>query len=170
MSKICQFWHFFFPSSVKQSHFYVKYQNNNKFFLAFHVSAWELLADLLQEVSEWSRRKRQDLKFHYSLWKPPNYEFNVFQIEEQKVFRFLFLAVVYIIVTQTTQASTQEEITDWIIYWLPWWRQKCRTTTTKPISNLLISKKIWKKVSTALLQKWKHALVQMGCLKFSKFS
>ena len=57
MSKICQFWHFFFQSSVKESRFYVKYQNNNKSFLAFHFSAWKLLADSAR--SQWMKQKRK---------------------------------------------------------------------------------------------------------------
>lgn len=39
---------------------------------------------------------------------------------------------------------------NWIIYWLPWWRQKCKQTNKKK-SNLLISRKIWKKIYIALL-------------------
>lgn len=138
-----------FQSSVKQSRFYVKYQNNNKSFLAFHFSAWKLLADLLQEAGEWSRRERQDLipllfMDTTKLWIQcfSDLGTNSFQIS------FSDYCISYCNTDNTGQPTRRNH--NWIIYWLPWWRQKCKQTN-KQKSNLLISRKIWKKIYIALL-------------------
>lgn len=101
--------------------------------------------------SQWMKQKRKvRLEIPLLFTETTKLWIQCFSDLGTKGFQISFLTVVCLIVTQTTQASPQEEITDWIIYWPPWWRQKCRPPQKKK-SNLLISRKIWKKNYIALL-------------------
>lgn len=116
---------FLFLKFSKSKLFYVKYKNNNKSFSAFHFSAWKLLLVFFKNPVKEAEEKGKPLN---SITPYGNHQIinSIFFRPGTKDFQFFFLAIVYPILIQTRQVSPEEEIIDWIIYWLPWWRRNCR--------------------------------------------
>ena len=108
----------FFQSSVNQSCFYVKYQNNNKSFSAFHFSAWTLLAGFLAK-SQWMKQKRKaSLEIPLLLMETIKLWIQYFWDLGTKGFQISFSGCC----TSYCNSDKTGQPTDWIMYW----RQKCR--------------------------------------------